>query len=46
MLRPRKSRGPRTQEDPIVVPMGSTEDDGSAEICSEAERDMTFGTVH
>ena len=45
MLRPRRSRGPRTQEDRIAAPMRLTEDDGSAMTCSEAERDMTFGTV-
>jgi hypothetical protein len=30
----------------MVVLMGSTEDDGSAEICSEPGRNITFGTVH
>lgn len=30
----------------MVVPMRSIEDEGSAEICSEAERGMTSGAAH
>jgi hypothetical protein len=30
----------------MVVPMRSTEDDGSAEICSGSERGLAFGTEH